>query len=196
VDFESAKRLLRFFAGRGYGIGESGALALYSCLQMINYGAGSNFVVIIADGFQKYMATLEAPLETPSSLETTVEEAGSNVSNYDEVLWTHSMFVPKEAGVELVASSLGCDKGKVKVASVQDVQTLISSEKVPDGMSRLLPKGRSRTLLVCMAGGTSLRVAEILTKRGLGAQSLTGGIMNLARSNNRSPDELVQVGTS
>jgi len=193
VDFEASKRLLKFFAGRGYGIGESGALALYSCLQMINYGTGGNFVVIIADGLQKYMTTIGAPEEAPGSLETTVEYASSNPSNYDQVLWTHAMFVPKEAGVDLVASSLHCDRSKVKIAKVQDVQALITRDEIPEGISQLLPKGRSRTLLVCMAGGTSLRAAEILTKKGLGAQSLTGGIMSLAQSNNRSPDELVKV---
>ena len=193
VDFESAKRLLKFFANRGYGIGESGALALYSCIQMINYGIGDKFVVIIADGLQKYQRTLEVPEEAPGSLETTVEEASSNASGYDEVLWTHAMFVPKEAGVELVASSLHCDRNKVKVARVEDVQALITSENIPAGITELLPKGRSRTLLVCMVGGTSLRAAEILTKKGVGAQSLTGGIMNLAQRSSRTPDELVQV---
>src|SRR5207244_7201490 len=49
VDFEAASRLLRFFAGRGYGIGESGALAVYSALPMINYAARNTFAVIIAD---------------------------------------------------------------------------------------------------------------------------------------------------
>src|SRR6266699_6745261 len=149
VDFEAAKRLLKFFAGRGYGIGESGALALYSCLQMINYGTSGNFVVIIADGLQKYMTTIGAPEEAPGSLETTVEYASSNPSNYDQVLWTHAMFVPKEAGVDLVASSLHCDRSKVKIAKVQDVQALITRDEIPEGISQLLPKGRSRTLLVC-----------------------------------------------
>ncbi len=193
VDFEAAKRLLRFFSSRGYGIGESGALALYSCLQMINYGAGDKFVVIIADGPQKYMTSLEAPTEIPDSLETNVEQVTSNPSNYDQVIWTHAMFVPREAGIELVASTLGCDKAKVKVAKTQDVQALITREEIPDGIEELLPKGRSRTLLVCMVGGTSLRAAEILTKKGVVAQSLTGGIMNLAELSNRSADEMVQV---
>ncbi len=193
VDFEAARRLLKFFANRGYGIGESGALALYSCLQMMNYGASTKFVVMIADSHLKYMTGVESPEEPPDSLEATVEEASSNPSNYDQVLWTHAMFVPREAGVELVASSLHCDKSKVKIASVQDVQALITSENIPPGITGLLPKGRSRTLLVCMAGGTSLRAAEILTKKGVGAQSLTGGIMNLAQSSRLSPDELVQV---
>ena len=103
------------------------------------------------------------------------------------------MFVPREAGIDLVASALGCDKDKVKVAKVQDVQALITREAIPEGISELLPKGRSRTLLVCMVGGTSLRAAEILTKKGVVAQSLTGGIMNLAELSNRSADEMVQV---
>ena len=192
VDFEAAKRLLKFFAGRGYGIGESGALALYSCLQMIN-GAGNKFVVIIADGPQKYIRRLEVPTGIPDSLETNVDAVTSNASSYERVIWTHAMFVPREAGIELVASTLGCDKDKVKVAKVQDVQALIVREAIPEGISELLPKGRSRTLLVCMVGGTSLRAAEILTKTGVVAQSLTGGIMNLAELSNRSADELVEV---
>jgi cysteine synthase len=193
VDFEAGRKLLKFFASRGYGIGESGALALYSCLQMINYGAGNEFVVIIADDLRKYVTSLEIPEEAPGSLEATIEEASANQASYDQVLWTHAMFVPREAGVELVASSLHVDKNKVKIARAQDVQALITKEEIPAGITELLPKGRSRTLLVCMAGGTSLRAAEILTKKGIGAQSLTGGIMNLAQSNRLSPDELVQV---
>ena len=193
VDFEAARRLLRFFAGRGYGIGESGALALYSVLQIINYGAGDKFVVMIADGLQKYLADLEVPVATSDPLEVNVQEANSNQQSYGEVLWTHAMFVPREEGIKVVADSLGCDKDKVKVATARDVQTLITTEKIPAGISALLPKDKSKTLLVCMAGGTSLRVAEVLTKNGVGAQSLTGGIMNLSQTNNRQPEDLVQV---
>jgi cysteine synthase/rhodanese-related sulfurtransferase len=193
VDFEAARRLLRFFAGRGYGIGESGALALYSALQMINYGAGNNFVVMIADGLQKYLADLEVPVETSDPLEVNVAEANSKQPSYGEVLWTHAMFVPREEGIKLVAEALGCDKDKVKIATARDVQALITTEKIPAGINALLPKDKSKTLLVCMAGGTSLRVAEVLTKNGVGAQSLTGGIMNLSQTKNRQPEDLVQV---
>jgi cysteine synthase len=193
VDFEAARRLLRFFAGRGYGIGESGALALYSALQMINYGVGDRFVVMIADGLQKYLADLEVPVETSDPLEVNVKEANSKQPSYGEVLWTHAMFVPREEGIKLVADALGCDKDKVKVATARDVQALITTEKIPAGISALLPKDKSKTLLVCMAGGTSLRVAEVLTKNGVGAQSLTGGIINLSQNNNRQPEDLVQV---
>ncbi len=193
VDFEAARRLLRFFAGRGYGIGESGALALYSALQMINYGAGNNFVVMIADGLQKYLADLEVPVETSDPLEVNVQEANSKQPIYGEVLWTHAMFVPREEGIKLVANALGCDKGKVKVATARDVQALISTERIPAGINALLPKDKSKILLVCMAGGTSLRVAEVFAKNGIGAQSLTGGIMKISQANNRQPDDLVQV---
>ncbi len=195
VDFEAARRLLRFFAGRGHDIGESGALALYSALQMINYGAGNNFVVMIADGLQKYLADLDVPVETSDPLEVNVQEANTKQPSYGEVLWTHAMFVPREEGIKLVADALGCDKDKVKIATARDVQALITTEKIPAGINALLPKDKSKTLLVCMAGGTSLRVAEVLTKNGVGAQSLTGGIMNLSQTNNRQPEDLVQVAT-
>ena len=195
VDFEAARRLLRFFASRGHDIGESGALALYSALQMINYGAGNNFVVMIADGLQKYLADLDVPVETSDPLEVNVQEANSKQPSYGEVLWTHAMFVPREEGIKLVADALGCDKDKVKIATARDVQALITTEKIPAGINALLPKDKSKTLLVCMAGGTSLRVAEVLTKNGVGAQSLTGGIMNLSQTNNRQPEDLVQVAT-
>src|SRR5437899_12600921 len=105
------------------------------------------------------------------------------------------MFVPKEAGSKLVADALGCDKDKVKVATARDVQALITTEKIPAGINALLPKDKSKTLLVCMAGGTSLRVAEVLAKNGVGAQSLTGGIMNISQHNNRQPDDLDQAAT-
>ena len=193
VDFEAARRLLRFFASRGYGIGESGALALYSALQMINYGAGKNFVLMIADGLQKYLANLEVPVETSDPLEVNVQEANSKQPSYGEVLWTHAMFAPREEGIKLVADALGCEEDKVKVATARDVQALITTEKIPAGISALLPKDKSKTLLVCMAGGTSFRVAEVLAKNGIPAQSLTGGIMNLSQSNNRRPEDLVQV---
>ena len=193
VDFEAARRLLKFFAGRGYGIGESGALALYSCIQMINYGVGDNYVVMIADGLQKYMTNLETPAEASDSLEVNLDEAKADPSRFDEILWTHAMFAPKEEGVDLLSSSLGIDRSKVKIAKARDIQELITREVVPEELNAILPKGKSKTLLVCMVGGTSLRVAEILAKKGIGAQSLTGGIMNLAQSADKGPDDVVEV---
>jgi cysteine synthase/rhodanese-related sulfurtransferase len=193
VDFEAARRVLRFFVGKGYDIGESSALALYACLQMINYGVGDKFVVMLADGIDKYRSTLGTVTQAPPPLEVTLTEASSGVAGYGEVLWTHGMFVPKEDGIKLLASSLGCDEDKIKVARAADVQTLISTEKIPDNISNVLPKDNRKVLLVCMAGGTSLRVAQILAAKGIQGQSLTGGIMSLSESSKKQPSDLVQM---
>ncbi len=193
VDFEPARRVLKFFDGRGYDIGESSALALYSCIQMLNYGVGDKFVVMVADGVQKYLKNLEAQVQPFGPTEVTVDEANSSIADYGEVLWTHAMFVPKEEGVKLVASSLGCDESKVKIATAQDVQKLLSTDEIPEGINRLLPKDKHRTLLVCMAGGTSLKVAQVLAKKGIGASSLSGGIMGLSESMGKDPQDLVQI---
>ena len=193
VDFEPARRVLRFFDGRGSDIGESSALALYSCIQMLNYGVGDKFVVMLADGVQKYLKNLEAQVETSGPIEVALGEANSRVADYGEVLWTHAMFVPKEEGVKLVASSLGCDESKVKIANAQDVQKLLSTDEIPEGINRLLPKDDHKTLVVCMAGGTSLKVAQVLAKKGIDASSLIGGIMGLSESNGKDPQDLVQI---
>ncbi len=193
VDFEPARRVLRFFVGRGYDIGESSALALYARLQMLNYGVGDKFVVMLADGIDKYRSTLGTVAQAPPPLEVTLPQASSNVADYGEVLWTHAMFVPKEDGIRLVASSLGCDESKIKVARASDVQAMISTEKIPDNIRNVLPKDNRKVLLVCMAGGTSLRVAQILAAKGIQGQSLTGGIMSLSESSKKQPSDLVQM---
>jgi cysteine synthase len=193
VDFEQARRVLRFFVGRGYDIGESSALALYACLQMLNYGVGDKFVVILADGIDKYRSTLGTVAQAPPPLEVTLTQANSNVADYGEVLWTHGMFIPKEDGIKLLASSIGCDESKIKVARVSDVQSLISTEKIPNNITNILPKDNRKVLLVCMAGGTSLRVAQILGANGIQGQSLTGGIMSLSENSKKQPSDLVQM---
>src|SRR5436309_1425287 len=193
VDFEPARRVLRFFVGKGYDIGESSALALYACLQMLNYGVGDKFVVMLADGIDKYRSTLGTVAQAPPPLEVTLSQASLGVADYGEVLWTHGMFVPRDDGIELLASSLGCDVSKIKIARASDVQTLISMEKIPDRITNVLPKDNGKVLLVCMAGGTSLRVAQILAAKGIQGQSLTGGLMSLSESSKKQPSDLVQM---
>ncbi len=193
VDFEPARRVLRFFVGRGYDIGESSALALYACLQMLNYGAGDKFVVMLADGIEKYRSTLGTIAQTPPPLEVTIEQASSTIGDFGEVLWTHGMFIPKQDGIKLLASSLGCEENKIKIARTSDVQDLISAAKVSPAMTDLLPKNNQKVLLVCMAGGTSLRVAQVLAEKGIRGQSLTGGIMSLSEHAKKEPADLVQM---
>lgn len=192
VDFEAAKRLLRFFARKGFNVGESSALALYACLQMLNFGVGDKFVVIIADGNEKYLKSLKAIGEETRRYDVTLEEARSELASYGEVLWTHAMFAPKDEGIQLISTSLGCDENKVKVARARDVGTIISNQELPETMRRLIPDKR-KVLLVCMVGNTSLTVAKFLAKQGIEAESLTGGIMGLPKTGARHPSEIVQL---
>src|SRR5438094_8207398 len=144
---------------------------------MLNYGVGNKFVVIIADVSEKCRSTLGTVAQSPPPLEVTLPQASISVADYGEVLWTHGMFVPKEDGIKLLASSLGCDESKIKVARASDVQKLISTEKIPDNITNVLPKDNRTVLLMCMAGATSLRVAQILAPNRIQGQSLTGRIL-------------------
>src|SRR2546429_8351524 len=121
---------------------------------------------MLADGIDKYRSTLGTVAQAPPLLEVTLPQASSSVAEYGEVLWTHGMFVPKEDGIKLVASSLGCDERKIKVARASDVQTLISTEKIPDNIMNVLSIDDRKLVLGCMAGGTSLRVAQIFADKG------------------------------
>ncbi len=192
VDFEQARRLLKFFVSNGHDIGESSALALYSVIQMVNFGLSDNFVVVLADGAQKYRTSLGA-VEGRRRFETSLEEVTSNIASYSGILWTHAMFTPREEGVELIAGALGLDKAKVRVARARDIDGLISSGEMSAGLDQLLRETGKRPLLVCMSGNTSMRVAQLLAEREVEAVSLTGGITKLSETNHRPLPQLVQL---
>jgi rhodanese-related sulfurtransferase len=200
VDFEQAKKLFGFLVRRGFDIGESSALALYAVLQMFNFGMDRGFVVILADGAKKYRRTLEAVLnqeEQEEGLEVTLENAKSRPGKYDSVVWTHMGYVPTEEGVKLIASSLGFPESSVKVADARDVVKLITGQEVPPGLTAVLdgervPAGGKKVLLVCMAGNTSLRAAQILASKGIKGQSLSGGITKLAQASHKPLPLLVK----
>jgi rhodanese-related sulfurtransferase len=104
------------------------------------------------------------------------------------------MFTPKEEGIRLLAAALDCDPSKVSVAKTRDVQSLIDGGDTPDGIREILPQPGKNVLLVCMVGGTSLVAARKLTAKGVNAQSLKGGIMQIAASNGRAPALLLKQG--
>jgi cysteine synthase/rhodanese-related sulfurtransferase len=201
VDFGQAKRLLRFFVDKGYDIGESSALALYAVMQMANFGgdAGRKFVVIVADGIQKYRRSIEMMQETQKKrLDVPLQEAVSNIGNYNRVLWIHTMYTPRKEGIELIANSLGVDESKISVPKASDVERLLSTQKIPkelDGALRGGDNSNSKALLVCMMGNTSLRVAEVLAEKGIAAESLTGGISALSQDKGKQISELVRIAT-
>jgi cysteine synthase len=199
VDFEQARRLLRFFVSKGYDMGESSALALYAVMQMANFGgdAGTKFVVIIADGIQKYRKSIEMVPETQEDrLEIPLEEAVSNIRNYDRVIWIHTMYTPRKEGIELIANSLGIDQNKISVPKASEVERLLTTQKIPEELDNALGgENNENTLLVCMMGNTSLRVAEVLAEKGIAAKSLTGGISALSQDKGKELSELVRIAT-
>ena len=196
VDFEQAKRLLRFFVDKGHDMGESSALALYAAMQMANFGGnGGKFVVIIADGIQKYRKNLETIQDRKRRLEVPLEEAISNIGNYNRVVWIHTMYTPRKEGIELIAKSLGVDESKISVPKASEVEQLLATQQIPKELDKALGGPDAKPLLVCMMGNTSLRVAQLLGQKGILAQSLTGGISGLSQGKNRQISELVRMAT-
>src|ERR671918_298284 len=199
VDFGQAKRLLKFFADKGYDVGESSALALYAVMQMANFGGdgGRKFVVIIADGIQKYRRSVEMMQEKGEDRkEIPLEEAVSNIGNYNRVLWIHTMYTPRKEGIELIANSLGVNESKISVPKAGDVERLLATQKIPEELDNALGgEDNGKALLVCMMGNTSLKVAEVLAEKGIVAESLTGGISALSQDKGKQISELVQIAT-
>src|SRR5437867_4448093 len=197
VDFGQAKRLLKFFVNKGHDIGESSALALYAVMQMANFGGngGAKFVVIIADGIQKYRKNLETTQEKKGRLEVPLEEAVSNIGNYNRVVWIHTMYTPRKEGIELIAKSLGIDESKISVPKAREVEQFVVTQQIPTGLDKSLGGSDAKPLLVCMMGNTSLRVAQLLGQKGIAAQSLIGGISELSQEKNRQISELVRMAT-
>ena len=195
VDFGQAKRLLKFFVDKGHDIGESSALALYAMMQMANFGGyGGKFVVIIADGIQKYRKNM-ATIEKQNRLQVTLQEAVSNIGGYNRVLWIHTMYTPRKEGIELIANSLGCDESKISVPKAKDVERLLATQEIPKDLDKALGGADGKSLLVCMMGNTSLMVARVLAGKGITAESLTGGITALSQEKGKQISELVRLAT-
>lgn len=195
VDFEQAKRLLKFFVDKGYDMGESSALALYAVMQMANFGGyGGRFVVMVADGIQKYRKNLESTGKKQSRTQVSMQEAASNINDYDKIIWIHTQYTPREEGIELIAKTLGVDKSKIVVPKARDVERLLMTEQVPEEINKNL-EGSQKSLLVCMAGYTSLNAVKVLANKGIATESLTGGISALSQGEGKQISELIRIAT-
>lgn len=195
VDFEQAKRLLKFFVDKGHDMGESSALALYAAMQMANFGGfGGKFVVIVADGIQKYKKNLESMAKRQNRIQVSLQEATSNTNEYDRVIWIHTQYTPREEGIELIAKTLGVDKSKVFVPKARDVERLLATQQIPEELNKAL-EGSHKSLLVCMAGYTSLNAVKVLAEKGIASESLTGGISALSQGKGKQISELIRVAT-
>ena len=193
IDFDDATRLFEFFNRKGYDVGESGALALYASLQLINFGVGKQFVVMVADGASKYSTEVKAVARRGKRDQVRLDEAASAIREYGGVVWAHNMFVPKTEGIRIIASSLGCTESDVKVAAAKDVQAVLNGGEPSGEFESLLPRDDKPILVVCMAGNTSLMLAKVLERRGVAAESLVGGITGLPASRGKQPFELVEI---
>ncbi len=195
IDFEQAKRLLKFFVDKGYDMGESSALALYAVMQMANFGGfGGNFIVIVADGIQKYKKNLESSSKKQNRIQVSLQEAASSVGDYDKVIWIHTQYTPKEEGIEMIAKTLGVDKSKIFVPKARDVERLLATQQIPDELNKAL-EGTHKSLLVCMAGYTSLNAVKVLGSKGIATESLTGGISAISQGKGKQMSEIIQVAT-
>lgn len=195
VDFEQAKPLLKFFVDKGHDIGESSALALYAVIQMANFGGSGKFVVIVADGIQKYKKSLKEMAKKQNRTQVSLHEAVSNVGDYDRVIWIHTQYTPREEGIELIAKSLGVDKSKISVPKARTVEQLLVTQQIPEELSEALQGAKGKSLLVCMAGNTSLMAVKVLAGKGIVTESLTGGISELPQAKGRQIPELIRVAT-
>ena len=194
VDFVQAKRLLKFFVDKGHDMGESSALALYAVMQMANFGNGGKFVVIIADGIQKYRKSL-VTTEKQNRIKVDLQEALSNIRDYDRVIWIHTQYTPQKEGIELIAKSLGIDESKISVPKARDVMQLLETQKIPEELDKALGGAGGKALLVCMMGNTSLMAAQVLAGKGFVAESLNGGINALSQGKGKHISELVRFAT-
>lgn len=194
VDFEQARRLLKFFVDKGHDMGESSALALYAVMQMANLGHGGRFVVIVADGISKYKKNLESVGKKQNRIQVSLQEAASNIGEYDKIIWIHTQYTPREEGIELIAKTLGVDKSKIAVPTARDVEWLLMRRQVPEGLEKAL-QGSHKSLLVCMAGNTSLMAVKALSEHQISTESLTGGISAISQGKGKQISELIRVAT-
>jgi len=193
IDFEKAKFLLKFFVDKGHDIGESTALALYSVIQMASSGKSKKFVIIVADGIGKYKKNFEQIAKNKLPMNISVKDAALIAEEYDRIIWVHTQYTPREEGIELLAKSLGIDKSKISVPKAKTIVQLLQTQQIPDELKKELEGTKGKSLLVCMAGNTSLMTAQVLATKGIITQSLNGGITNLPEGLGKNPGEFIKA---
>ncbi|MDH3764676.1 MAG: pyridoxal-phosphate dependent enzyme [Nitrosopumilus sp.] len=192
VDFEQAKYLLKFFVDKGHNIGESTALALYAILQMVSMGEKGKFVVVVADGIEKYRKNLKE-MSNNQRIQVSLQDAATNIQDYDKIVWVHTQYTPKEEGIEIIAKALGVDKEKISIPKASTIGKLLTTQEIPDELNKELEGVKGKSLLICMAGNTSLMATKVLASKGIVTESLNGGITNLPEGQGKNPGEYIQI---
>ena len=62
---------------------------------------------------------------------------------------------------------------------------LLATQQIPEELSEDLQGSKGKSLLVCMAGNTSLMAVKVLAGKGIVTESLNGGITNLPQAKGR-----------
>ena len=145
---------------------------------MLSNGQSGKFVVVVADGIEKYKKNLAA-MSSNQRMQVSLDEAASSVQDYDKIIWVHTQYTPKEEGIEIIAKSLGVDKEKISIPKASTVGKLLSTQEVPDDLNKEFGGDKGKCLLICMAGNTSLMATQVLASKGIVTESLNGGITNL-----------------
>ena len=195
VDFEKAKKLFKFFVDKGHDIGESSALELYSAMEMAKSGNAKKFVIIVADGLEKYKKNFEQISKNQVPMNVSLEDAASSADDYDKIIWVHTQYTPREEGIEIIAKSLGVDKSKISIPKARTINELLTRQEVPEDLSKELDGSKGKSLLVCMDGNTSLMTAQVLARKGIITQSLNGGITNLPEGREKHPGQYMKIAT-
>jgi cysteine synthase A len=193
VDFEQAKKLLKFFIRKGYDIGESSALSLYATLQMINYGVGHKFIVILPDGIRKYSNNILEQQE--EKYQVSKEDILANPNEYGVVVWAHTMFVPKEQYVSDILSALELHDRRLLVLKTSDVRKILLSKEIPESLLKEVDHSDKRILFICVAGSNSLNIAKLLNQKGNKVHSLAGGLAGLVKYDSNVLSNMLEVST-
>jgi len=75
------------------------------------------------------------------------------------------------------------------------VDQLLATQQIPKELSKALQGSKGKSLLVCMAGNTSLMAVKVLAGKGIKTESLAGGISELPQAKGRQIPELIKVAT-
>ncbi|NIU01235.1 MAG: cysteine synthase, partial [Nitrosopumilaceae archaeon] len=71
----------------------------------------------------------------------------------------------------------------------------MTTQQIPDELNEQLQGSKGKSLLVCMAGNTSLMAVKVLAKKGVKSQSLSGGITALPQAKQKQLPELIKIAT-
>lgn len=193
VDYEKAKFLLKFFVDKGHDMGESSALELFAVLKKASQESSGKYVVMICDGIEKYRKNFEQISKEKVPMRISLDDAASIANDYDRIIWVHTQFTPKEEGIEMIAKSLGVDKSRISVPKARTINELLSTQQIPEELKKELEGVKGKSLLVCMAGNTSLMTSQVLASKGIVTQSLNGGITDLPLGRGKNPGEYITI---